>query len=143
MKAIVHKLCWLYRSMYYRLYRYSESADGKYSAYYFNAAINFSVVLALNFITLYLIYLVISETKISILDVVPAWVVGAIGAGLGVLHTLLLGHKDRYKKIIREFSKESREEEHRRNLWAVWYVVLSFLFSFGLAGGLTALKVMR
>ena len=128
--------------MYYRLYRYSERADGKYSAYYFNAAINFSVVLALNFITLYLIYLVISETKISILDVVPTWVVGAIGAGLGVLHTLLLGHKDRYKKIIREFSKESREEEHRRNLWAVWYVVLSFLFSFGLLTGLTALKVM-
>jgi hypothetical protein len=36
-----------------------------------------------------------------------------------VLHTLLLRYRDRYKKIIKEFSKESCEEEHRRNLWAV------------------------
>src|SRR6267378_4459169 len=142
MKTAVDKFCWLYRSMYYRLYRYSERADGKYSAHYFNAAINFSMVLILNFSTLYGIYLVISGTKISILDVVPIWVVGAIGAGFGVLHTFLLGYKDRYKKIIKEFSKESRAEEHRRNLWAVWYVFLSFFLSFGLAVGATALKVM-
>jgi len=39
--------------MYYRLYRYSERADGKYSDYRFNAAINFSMVLILNLGTLY------------------------------------------------------------------------------------------
>ncbi len=132
MKAIAHNLFWLYRSMYYRLYRYSERADSNYSMHYANAAMNFSMILILNFGTLYLIYLVISGEKTSILDFVPVWVVGAIGAGFCVVHALLLGRNGRYKKIVGEFSKESREQEHRRNLWAVWYATISFLSLFGI-----------
>ena len=131
MKAIAHNLTWLYRSMYYRLYRYSERADSKYSMHYANAAMNFSMILILNFGTLYLIYIVISGEKTSILDFVSVWVVGALGAGFGVVHTLFLGYKGRYKKIVSEFSKESPEQEHRRNLWAVWYATISFFSSIG------------
>src|SRR6266540_7428239 len=97
-KAIVHRLYWLYRSMFYRFYRYSERADSKYSDYHFNAAIKFSMILMLNFGTLYFIYLIISGTKISILDFVPTWVVGALAAGFLVLHALFFGYKGRYKK---------------------------------------------
>src|SRR2546426_7081955 len=135
MKAIVHKLCWLYRSMYYRLYRYSERADSKYSTYYFNAAINFSMILIMNFGTLYLIYTIISGGKAWILDFVPVWVVGAVVAGFLVLHSFFFGYKGRYKKIVNEFSKENREQEHRRNLWTAWYGIISFLLpiAIGLA----------
>jgi hypothetical protein len=133
MKAIVHKLFWLYRSMFYRLYRYSERADGKYSTHYFNAAINFSMILIMNFGTLYLIYTIISGGKAWILDFVPVWLVGAVVAGFLVLHSFFLGYKGRYKKIVSEFSKESREQEHRRNLWAVWYGIISFLLPIGIA----------
>ena len=140
MKAVVHKLYWLYRSMFYRLYRYSERADGKYSTYYFNASIKFSVILIFNFFTLDFIYLIISREKTSILDFVPAWVVGALAAGFLVLHALFFGYKGRYKKIVAEFSKENREEEHRRNVWAVWYGAISFLSLFGLAIAWAILK---
>lgn len=128
MKALMQRLGWLYRSMYYRFYRYSEKADSAYSMYYLNAAINFSMILIVNFGFLLVAYAsFFPET--SILDSLPIWVVGAMGALFCVAHALFLGYKGRYKKILNEFSKESREEEHRRNLWAVWYVVVS-LFSF-------------
>jgi hypothetical protein len=140
MNAIVDKLCWLYRSMYYRLYRYSERADGKYSTYYFNASIKFSVILIFNFFTLELIYLIISREKTSILDWVPVWVVGALAAGFCAAQALFFGYKGRYKKIVAEFSKESREEEHRRNVWAVWYGALSFFLLFGIAIAWAILK---
>ena len=117
MKAFVHKLSWLYRSMYYRLYRYSERADSKYSTYYFIAAINFSMFLIWNFCTLYLIYVIVSG--VTILDFVPVWVVGALGAGFLALHALFFGYKGHHKKIVVEFSQESREQEHRHNLWAM------------------------
>src|SRR5256885_2243223 len=129
MKAIVRKLSWVYRSMFYRFYRYSERADGKYSTYYFIAAINFSMFLIWNFGTLYLIYVIISGE--TILDFVPVWVVGVLGAGFLVLHALFFGYKGRYKKIVAEFSKENREEEHRRNVWAVWYGAISVFSFFG------------
>jgi hypothetical protein len=118
--------------MYYRLYRYSERADGKFSTYYFNAAIKFSAFLILNVGTLYSIYLILSRAKSSILDFVPVWVVAAIAAGFLTLHGLFFGYKGRYKKILAEFSKESREEEHRRNVWAVWYGAISFFSFFGI-----------
>jgi|SRR5437660_7959962 len=140
MKAVVHKLYWLYRSMFYRLYRYSERADGKYSTHYFNAAINFSMFLIWNLGTLYLIYAIISGAKTSILDIVPVWIVGALGAGFLVLHALFFVYKGRYKKIVAEFSKESREQERRRNLWAVWYGIISVLSFFGIAIAWAILK---
>jgi len=138
MKAIVRKLSWLYRSMFYRFYRYSERADGKYSTYYFIAAINFSMFLIWNFGTLYLIYVIISGE--TILDFVPVWVVGVLGAGFLVLHALFFGYKGRYKKIVAEFSKENREEEHRRNVWAVWYGAISVFSFFGIAVAWAILK---
>jgi hypothetical protein len=140
MKAVVHKLTWLYRSMYYRLYRYSERADGKYSTYYFNASIKFSVILIFNFFTLDLIYLIISRERTSILDLISVWIVGALAACFLVLHALFFGYKGRYKKIVAEFSKESREEEHRRNVWAVWYGAISFFSLFGLGIAWAILK---
>lgn len=100
------------------------------------------MVLILNFMTLCGIWLIISGTKTPISDFVPKWVVGAIAGGFCVTHALFLRHNGRYNKIIKEFANEGREEEHRRNLWAVWYIVLSFLLSFGLMAGLTVLKVM-
>ncbi len=140
MKEVVQKLAWLYRSMYYRLYRYSERVDGKFSTYYIDASIKFSLILIFNFFTLDLIYLIISREKTSILDFVPVWVVGAVAVGFLVLHTFFWGYKGRYKKIVAEFSKESREQEHRRNVWAVWYGATSFLLAFGLGFAWAILK---
>ena len=140
MKAVVHKLAWLYRSMYYRLYRYGERVDGKYSDRNFIASIRFSVVLMCNFYSLDFIYLIISRERTLLLGFLPMWAVGALAASFCVLHGFFLGYKGRYKKIVAEFSKESRELEHRRNKWAVWYGLISVFLVFGLGATWAILK---
>ena len=140
MRAFVDKLCWLYRSMYYRLYRYGERVDGKYSDRNFIASIRFSVVLICNFYSLDFIYLIISRERTSLLDLLPKWAFIALGAGFLVLHPFFLGYKGRYKKIVAEFSKESHELEHRRNIWAVWYYLISVFLVFGLGATWAILK---
>jgi len=98
------------------------------------------MILIVNLAALYFVYLIISREKTSILDFVPVWVVGVIGLGFALGHAVFLGYKDRYRKIVSEFSKESREEEHRRNVWAVWYAAISYFSLLGFGAALTILR---
>ena len=118
-------LYWLYRSTYYRLYRYSEKVDGRRSGHHLSAATSFSMLLISNFATICVVYALIPGTKSLVPGSLPVWAYGAAAVLFAFAHAVFISYKGRYKKIVAEFSQENREEQHRRNIWTAWYAILS------------------
>jgi len=137
----VTRIARFYYWLYYRCYRYSrKGGDSAFTVHWAIAAIQSLLLLATNLLALLLLLLVISPSTARVVFSAPPWVIGSAFGSLVFLHLLLLGYKGRYKKILKQFSKETDNQQRRGDRLFGWYLVCS-VFSFlgiGIVAGVRA-----
>jgi hypothetical protein len=131
LRTLAKKVGFFYRWLYYRCYRHEERAWRKYSRRYWDkASLDVCIIFLLNlFVLLYLSVLLFGfwfPTN------APHWVIGGIFVVIGLWHTFYW--RDRYKRVLAEFSGETIEEQQHGDRLFAWYVVGSFVFFIAAAG---------
>jgi uncharacterized membrane protein len=132
----------LYEWLYYRCYRYSKKADGKYSANWMLASVYLLMLLTTNLIVVLFLFVFIFPKGAVVSIPEPRWTIGGACAVAAVLQIFFLAHGRRYKRIIRRFSNETAEQQRRGDRLFGWYLVtsvFSVLGMFVLGGALVGL----
>ena len=114
-----------YRWLYYRCYRYSQKADSRFALHWANATVYVLAILSMNLIFLFLLLAFLYQATFGMPIGLPHWAIGAASVAIAFLHLAFVGHRNRYKRIIREFSHESAEQALRGDRLFGWYLVLS------------------
>lgn len=120
---IVH----FYRWLYYRCYRYSKRADSKLALHWANAGLYVLLFLGMNLLVVFLILVVISPAIFGVLFSGSKWLAGGLFAGVALVQLYFLRRNRRYENIVRQFSKETPDEQRRGDRLFAWYFVISFL----------------
>ncbi len=87
---------------------------------------------SLNLIALGFLLIFISPATAKALFSAPSWVIGSVFGALVVCQLFFLSYKGRYRKIIKQFSAETAEEQQRGDRLFGWYLAFSVFAFFGL-----------
>ncbi len=112
-------------NLYYRFYRLIISF-GEKSIPRYNAVLLMSIFSILNFITVLVIAIIVTE-KIIIVNLPKGYLFG-IGLLIIALNSYLIFSKKRYLEIERRFEKEEGKARVKNNLTAIAYILLTILF---------------
>ena len=126
------RLAYLHHWLYYRCYRYSrKGGDSAFTVHWQIAAIQSLLLPVLNLLALGSLLLFISPATAKVLFSSPSWLIGSALVALALCHIFFLAHKGRYKKIIKQFSAETGEEQRRGDRLFGWYLVFSVFSVLG------------
>ena len=139
-KVITRSPSQFYLWLYYRCYRHSLKRDGKFARPWLNASLYVVMLLYLNLVVLLWAVGYLFRTNFGIPVGLPHWMIGMAFVAIVLLQHLYLWHGGRYEKIIRQFSKESTEQQRRGDLVFDWYVALSFL-AFIVTGVIVVVRI--
>ena len=129
-----------YRWLYYRCYRYSQNADGKYASLnWANASAYVCIIFAMNFVALFLLSVVVFGSWFPL--GIPRQVIFGVPVAIALGHTLYW--RKRYKHVLIEFSSETSSQQRYGDRLFGFYLVGSLvlmILAFGLLALLSGLR---
>jgi hypothetical protein len=131
LRTLADKIGFFYRWLYYRCYRHEEKGWRKYSRRYWDSAsVLVLIIFLMNLGALFILSVPLFGFRVP--TNVPHWVIGGAFLAVALWHTFYW--RDRYKRVLAEFSGETIEEQRQGDRFFALYVVGSLVFFIAAAG---------
>ena len=119
-----------YKYLYYRIYSWNLQTWGKSDVPHFNALLGLTFLVFLNIYALLMIVELLTEYSFFNFLGFGIWNAVIIYWAAGVINYFIFLYKGKYKKIAKDFVKESNIKKNKRFVWCLVYTAFSFSIAF-------------